>query len=649
LSDLGPVSVSIDGARSGASITQPRLIALLAYLVVARPRGQHSRDTLIALLWPDSDQASGRQALRNALHRLRAAVGENAILSIGESFVVLAPGAFISDSLAFEDAVSAGRWGDAIASYRGPFLKGFHVDGAPEFAQWLDEERARLTSMAVQAAAAEAQDRRAKGDLPGAIAAARFACALAPDDERVFRQLLELLVAAGDHATARRAYDGFAHRLRAEYDVAPAPETAALIQKVRHSTSTPTDSRQAFAFPAGLALAPGSAPSEPVTKRHHRRVVTAGVLGVVLIAGITIWRISNPPPAPGDTVASADLQRRWRTDTALLARYLRGKTQMATGRVALARETFTLLTQEAPFYGPAWAGLSYASLRSGTVDIPPSQAMTAAMEAVQRAMDRDSSLVMAHQTLIAVDMFGRWDLAGAKARLEVALKLHPDDPELLNLLATWHLWRGEFDELLMLKRANSEHEPLSSRYVFQVLPSLFFARHYSEAVNTYRRLPPEIRISVVEGAVVPALLCAGLRDEAASAIREAAVAAGDTVIARLFVESPSPAARDRAMESAFRVHLERLHEKRRIRWIPPERFMFYYALRKHPDSTLAWLDSMQVDRSMWLHVVPFDPLMDFLRADPRFDSVLTRLTWLPSLGVPMQRMIDSLRAVAASR
>jgi hypothetical protein len=58
---------------------------------------------------------------------------------------------------------------------------------------------------------------------------------------------------------------------------------------------------------------------------------------------------------------------------------------------------------------------------------------------------------------------------------------------------------------------------------------------------------------------------------------------------------------------------------------------------------------MLVDRSMWLHVVPFDPLMDFLRADARFDSVLARLAWLPSLGLPMKRMIDSLRRMAVQR
>ena len=36
-------------------IAQPKRYAVLAYLVLANPRGFHRRDTLIALFWPESD------------------------------------------------------------------------------------------------------------------------------------------------------------------------------------------------------------------------------------------------------------------------------------------------------------------------------------------------------------------------------------------------------------------------------------------------------------------------------------------------------------------------------------------------------------------------------------------------------------------
>jgi DNA-binding SARP family transcriptional activator len=48
-----------------------KLAALLTYLAIATPRGFHRRDTLLALLWPESDQQHGRAALRQALHVIR--------------------------------------------------------------------------------------------------------------------------------------------------------------------------------------------------------------------------------------------------------------------------------------------------------------------------------------------------------------------------------------------------------------------------------------------------------------------------------------------------------------------------------------------------------------------------------------------------
>lgn len=646
LRDLGPVSVSMDGAGSGTVLTQPRLLALLAYLVVARPRGRHSRDTLIDLLWPEADQNSGRQALRNALHRLRSSLGEGVIESVGESFVTIAPGAITSDSLELEAAVSAGRWDEAIVAYHGPFLNGFHVDGAPDFEQWLDGERARLASLAVTAAWSEVQSRRSS-DLAGAIRAAAFACTVAPDDERSFRQYLELLVDAGDHAAARRAFDAFAQRLRAEYDVEPAAETRAVLQRRRHAAPAASNARQAPPAIGVVERLDDTAAPEPPAPRGRRPLVAAGAFVLVVAVVIVLWRLSQPSAVAADVrVIGAGLHPRWRTDTALLAKYLRGSAQLAERNVVGARATFSRLTQDAPLYAPGWAGLALATMRSAFHDIPPRDAYSRGLVAVRRALEMDSSLAMAQAALVHHELFGRWDLGRARERLDAALALHPDDPALLALLGTWHLWRGEFREVLAIRQLNAGNEPLNTVFSYQVIFTLYFAHRCADAVAVYHRLPPETRQVVTDGGALAALLCAGLRDEVASLIREEAVHRRDTTIASLFVEPLPPVRRDSAIEAALRIRLDRQHARRLTSWFPPEHIMLNYALRKHVDSTLIWLDSMLVERSLMLHVVPFDPLMDFLRAERRFDSVLKRLTWLPSLGPSMHQLVDSLRLVA---
>src|SRR2546425_9525676 len=56
-----------DGRELRAVLAQPKRLALLVYLAVARPRGFHRRDTLLALFWPELEQGRARAALRKAV------------------------------------------------------------------------------------------------------------------------------------------------------------------------------------------------------------------------------------------------------------------------------------------------------------------------------------------------------------------------------------------------------------------------------------------------------------------------------------------------------------------------------------------------------------------------------------------------------
>jgi DNA-binding SARP family transcriptional activator len=227
---LGPVRVSrADGELAGPLLTQPRRVAILAYLAIARPHGFQARDSLIALLWPEVDQAHGRHALRNALHALRQALGDDVIVTAGDHLVGVDRARIFCDALELENDVAAGRLGRAVSGYEGELLRGFHVNGAPEFERWLDAERIRLRDLACAAGWRHADECLRAGDVTAAVRAARAAHAYAPDDELSLRRLLELLTTAGDRSSALRAYREFADRLRAEYGVEPSTETRAML------------------------------------------------------------------------------------------------------------------------------------------------------------------------------------------------------------------------------------------------------------------------------------------------------------------------------------------------------------------------------------------------------------------------------------
>lgn len=141
MSVLGPVTVRLaEDADASSRVTQPRHLGLLCYLALARPRGLHSRDTLIDLFWPGADEVRGRRALRNALHGLRLKLGAQAIVSVGNNLIGLDPAFIACDAIDIERGVAA-------ATEQCEPLQGLHIEGAHEFDDWMSRERERIRTM----------------------------------------------------------------------------------------------------------------------------------------------------------------------------------------------------------------------------------------------------------------------------------------------------------------------------------------------------------------------------------------------------------------------------------------------------------------------------------------------------------------------
>ncbi len=238
---LGAVRVYREDSGGRLILTAPLQIAVLAYLVLARPRGLHARDTLIAMFWPEADTDAGRHALRNVLTAIRRALGNDAVVTAGHTLVGIDTTRVVCDARLLEDDLAASRLTNAIARYEGELLQGFHVSRAPEFERWLDAERRRFLETVVQAAWSVAAAHRTAGDLEAAALAAKRAAGLVPDDERALRRLLVLLGDAGQRAAAIRAYEEFAVMLTREFGAEPSAETKRVIEAIRGPRSWPPE------------------------------------------------------------------------------------------------------------------------------------------------------------------------------------------------------------------------------------------------------------------------------------------------------------------------------------------------------------------------------------------------------------------------
>lgn len=298
LRTLGALEVTGPAPKALATlINQPKRAALLVYLAVAGPRGVQRRDTLLALLWPESDQVHARHALSQLVYQLRRALGTEAIHSHGDDAVSV-DGVWC-DVAAFEAALADNRPEDALELYRGDFLAGFFVpDAAAELDEWIAAERTRLRAAAAGAAWMLAQREERARNAAGAAHWAHRAVSLAPDDERGVAELVRLLGRLGDRAGALRTYDAFVRRLKDEFGIEPSAELRAVAAELRR----PPQGEAAVEPPAALALAAlpttPAAPVPAVSRPARRAVWIGGVAVIIGLGGVVLSQSRGASSTP---------------------------------------------------------------------------------------------------------------------------------------------------------------------------------------------------------------------------------------------------------------------------------------------------------------------------------------------------------------
>lgn len=276
-----------DGHEIRSILAQPKRFFLLVYICLATPRGFHRRDKLIALFWPELDSSRARNALSQALHVLRRGL-QGVLVNRDDDEVGLVEGEIAFDVVAFEMACLERRWTEGLELYRGDLLEGFFVaDAAPELDRWLEDERARLRRMAVEAALSLAVEGERQGNLPLALHAAQRAVALAPYDEAALRCKLTILQRQGNGTGALLVFDEFQRRLRQDLDIEPSLEIEEFVRTIRASDgalSHPIDARSpALAgTPRGAMEIEPPAPLPPPSRRRFASVSWAHVAAVAL-------------------------------------------------------------------------------------------------------------------------------------------------------------------------------------------------------------------------------------------------------------------------------------------------------------------------------------------------------------------------------
>jgi len=197
-------------------VRQPKRLALLAYVTTRRPVPQTDREQLLALFWPELDDAHARNALNKTLHFLRRHLPEGILVSHGRTRVGIDPERLTCDAVEFRRCLEAGAPDEALALYAGSFLPGLHVDGAPGFQAWLESERDWYRARARAAGLKLIEADLSRGRTQAALEWAATLSRLSPHDEEVVRATVRAHLRAGDRLGALERLERFEQWLREE-------------------------------------------------------------------------------------------------------------------------------------------------------------------------------------------------------------------------------------------------------------------------------------------------------------------------------------------------------------------------------------------------------------------------------------------------
>lgn len=282
--------------------------------------------------------------------------------------------------------------------------------------------------------------------------------------------------------------------------------------------------------------------------------------------------------------------------------------------------------QEAAERDPSYA-LPHAGLADGYVILgfsgllPPKDAWPLAAGEARRALALDESVAEAHISLGYVSLFQDWDWELAGRELERARDLSPNSPAAHQWYALYLDLLGRFEEATREVERARALDPVSLVVNTMMGLQSYLARDYDRELEQMRRtveLDPGQFLG--HWGLGLALQHKGQPEEALGEHRRALELLGGSAFMKA-VLARSLAVSGRGDEA--RAVLAEIAQASGY-LSPYQRATIHVALGER-DEALACLEGAGEDRDPWLVWIKVDPMLDDLRADPRFGALLARV------------------------
>jgi len=306
----------------------------------------------------------------------------------------------------------------------------------------------------------------------------------------------------------------------------------------------------------------------------------------------------------------------------LKGRYFWNKRTADSLKVALAY--FNQAIDEDPRYAQSYSGLAdtYALLGDWQYAVmTPKEALPRAKAAATKALELDSSLGEAHNSLaFCLDGFD-WDFPAAEKEFQQAIELSPGYATAHHWYA-WHLsLMGRYDEAIVEMEKAKNLDPLSLIINADLAELLLLARSYDESIRQSRKtIEMDPNFALAHNQLGQAYLQKQMRDEAITELQKAVqLSAGSpTCLANL---ARAYAAFGKKSEAAKL--LTDLKKGSSPGYSHASEIAVVYAALGDKNQAMTWLEKGYEER--FNPGVLLRPGFDPLRSDPRFQELVRRI------------------------
>jgi serine/threonine protein kinase/Tfp pilus assembly protein PilF len=304
--------------------------------------------------------------------------------------------------------------------------------------------------------------------------------------------------------------------------------------------------------------------------------------------------------------------------------YLKGRYHWAQGTehdTQQARQYFEQAAQIDPNYASAYAGL--ADYYWSTDALPPRVAMPKANQYALKALEIDPTLAEAYASLGAVRFLADWNWPEAERDFRRALELNPSYVEAHRMYSAYLSAMGRAEEALAEIRRAQELDPLSMAVQLTIGWTFYYARRYDQAVEQCgKNLELEPNFVGSHDCLGLSYLAKKMYEQAIAECQKAVELSGNDLNRAVGLARAHALAGNKA---EARKALNELRARARRSYVPPSLFAQIHLALGEQKQGLAWLETADADRDVYLAWLKVEPAFDSVRSDPAFQDLMRRL------------------------